>query len=249
MANATDINRSYYGRLTAGRENYWTLMPAPRMRTAAIVAAIERHKPAVERLCDFGCGNGALLAALAARVPQAALYGVDLSAEQIRENAAQYGNVGWAVADLTADGYSNPFERRCDVAVSAEVIEHLDAPLAYLRNIHASLETGGLLVLTTQSGPVHVTEQAVGHIRHWEIGEMAALLEAAGFRSPEVTNRGFPFHDLSKWAANLRPEVTVRRFGEREWGPFEKATAAVLRGLFRFNSATRGRQLVACAWK
>jgi SAM-dependent methyltransferase len=249
MANATEINRSYYGRLSAGRENYWLLMPAPRMRTRAVAATIRRYKRVAERLCDFGCGNGGLLAALTAQLPQAKLFGIDLSDEQIRSNANTYANMSFAVGDLAAATYRYPFDAGCDVAVSSEVIEHVAEPLQYLRNIHVSLGTGGLLVLTTQSGPVHSTELSVGHVRHWEAAEMAQLLESAGFREPVVTNCGFPFHDLSKWAANLRPELTIRRFGESDWGPVERATAAVLRGLFRFNSTTRGQQLIARAWK
>jgi len=88
MDNATEINRAYYDRLTAGRESYWKLMPAPRMRIERVVEAIRAAKPAVRHLCDFGCGNGDLLAALAHRFPNAKLYGIDLAAEQIRANAA-----------------------------------------------------------------------------------------------------------------------------------------------------------------
>lgn len=247
MDNATELNRAYYGRLTAGRESYWKLMPAPRMRIERVVKTIRAAKPAVRRLCDFGCGNGDLLAALAKHLPQTKLYGIDLSAQQIRENAAARPNMQWAVDDLTSAQYRFPFNLRCDVAVSSEVIEHVADPLLYLQNIRESLEPDGLLVLTTQSGPVHATERFVGHVRHWQAGEMAELLGSAGFRQVSVRNCGYPFHDLSKWAANLNPDETIRRFGEREWGMPQRATAAVLRFLFRFNSTRRGNQLVAQA--
>jgi cyclopropane fatty-acyl-phospholipid synthase-like methyltransferase len=249
MDNATEINRAYYGRLTAGRESYWKLMPAPRMRIERVVAAIRAAKPAVRHLCDFGCGNGDLLAALAVHLPEAKLYGIDLSTKQIRENAAARPSIEWAVDDLTAPQHRFPFDQRCDVAVSSEVIEHVTEPLRYLKNIHASMEPDGLLVLTTQSGPVHATEKFVGHMRHWQAAEMAELLDSAGFRRVSVANCGFPFHDLSKWAANLNPDETIRRFGEREWGAPQRATAAVLRFLFRFNSMRRGHQLVAQAYR
>jgi len=249
MDNATEINRAYYDRLTAGRESYWKLMPAPRMRIERVVEAIRAAKPAVRHLCDFGCGNGDLLAALAQRFPDAKLYGIDLAAEQIRANAAARPGVEWAVDDLASTGYRFPFQRRCDVAVSSEVIEHVADPLLYLRNVHASVEPGGLLVLTTQSGPVHATEKFVGHVRHWPSAEMADLLVSAGFRDATARNCGFPFHDLSKWIANLNPEETIRRFGEREWAAPQRATAALLRFLFRFNSTSRGNQLVAVAYR
>lgn len=247
MDDATEFNRAYYNRLSAGRENYWSLMPAPKMRIDEVVAAIEAGKPDARRICDFGCGNGALLLVLAARFPEARLSGLDLSEEQIGQNTSTIPGMRWGVADLTSPDFEYPFDRRCDVAVSSEVIEHLDHPLEYLRNVRSSLENDGLLVLTTQSGPVHDTERYVGHVRHWEPDEMRAALVEAGFRDVAAHNCGFPFHDLSKWAANLRPGLTVQRFGGEEWGLPERSVAAALRLLFRLNSRSRGRQLVAVA--
>jgi hypothetical protein len=76
---------------------------------------------------------------------------------------------------------------------------------------------------------------------------MRSVLQAVGFGNPRVYNCGWPFHDWSKRAANLRPEQTIRRFGQTQWGSVERLTAAVLRVLFRLNSSTRGYQLVALA--
>ena len=247
MASATDFNKAYYGELTAGRENYWRYMPAPKMRIRHIIGRIGDQRRQFSSVCDFGCGNGDLLREIAACHPGAKLSGIDLSPDQIDENRRSMPDAGWAEADLTSPEFVYPFEKRCDLAISSEVVEHLDEPLRYLRNIYACLDDDGVLILTTQSGPVHTTERHVGHVRHFEISEMNALLADAGFRSTNTYNCGFPFHDLSKWAANLRPEHVIERFGQNEWGGFEKATAAILRALFRFNSLARGYQLVAVA--
>ena len=184
---------------------------------------------------------------IAIRFPHARLHGLDLSQDQIEENRKSLPAFSWSQQDLTASDYLYPFGEPCEAALSSEVIEHLDQPDQYLRNIHASLRPGGLLVRTTQSGPVHDTERHVGHVRHWEAGEMSSLLQAAGFNHPEVYNCGWPFHDWSKRAANLRPDETIRRFGQTEWGAFERSSAAILRMLFRLNSPRHGYQLVAVA--
>jgi hypothetical protein len=47
----------------------------------------------------------------------------------------------------------------------------------------------------------------------------------------------------------LNPEETIRRFGERECGAPQRATAALLRFRFGFNSTSRGNQLVAAAFR
>lgn len=247
MGTATEYNQAYYGELSAGRENYWRLMPAPRMRIAHITDVLARERPRFSSACDFGCGNGGLLREIALRFPRAALHGLDLSEEQINQNRQSMPALSWAQQDLTAADYRYPFGTPCDVAISSEVIEHLDQPDQYLRNIQASLRDGGLLVLTTQSGPVHTTEKHVGHIRHWAPAEMHSMLQAAGFRDPRVYNCGWPFHDWSKRMANVRPEETIRRFGQSDWGAFERFTAATLRVLFRLNSSAKGYQLVAIA--
>lgn len=56
---------------------------------AAVAEKIEHG--AVDRVCEFGCGTGKLLAIVAARVGKpAAFIGIDLSAEQTARNAERY---------------------------------------------------------------------------------------------------------------------------------------------------------------
>ena len=73
------------------------------------------------------------------------------------------------------------------------------------------------------------------------------LLEETGWEAAQVWNCGFPFHDLSKWYANLNPNASMKRFGLRAYGPLENAVALMLRLLFKLNSDSRGAQLFAVA--
>lgn len=238
-----DINAEYYGSRQPGRDDYWRKMAAPRFRVDTTLRLLEDAP--WSSLVDLGCGDGALLSAVAARFPGARLGGVDLSARQIEINRQRQPNIDWRVADLgvPAAPSAGPV---FDVAVASEIIEHLEDPRRFLENA-AAWAPRGRLILSTQSGPMRETERRVGHRRHFSAEELRAVLEAAGWSPRRIWNCGFPFHDVSKWGANLFPNATMAQFSERPYGPFQNFVCAALRALFRFNSDTRGAQLFAVA--
>lgn len=243
MKSAAEINRSYYDAPSAGREDYWRFMAAPRFRVRRILSLLEPLHPA--SIVDLGCGNGALLEEIAARFPQARLAGIDLSPAQLQRNAERMPAIDWRCADLQQPAaLSSP---QFDVVVASEIIEHLDDPLAMLRHAHALASGGGTLIVTTQSGRVGVTERLVGHQRHFTAAALTELLQHAGWTPLRVWNEGLPFHDLSKWWANRNPEGSMDRFGAKRYGVRERIICALLRGAFHLNSRRRGAQLFAVA--
>ncbi len=244
--SATDLNREYYEDMTPGREDYWRKMAAPRHRVECITTLIRQLAPT--SVVDLGCGNGVLLSELHGALPGVRFSGLDLSRTQIAANAKQLPWATFLDRDLQVPFETAfPWKGRFDVAVSSEVIEHLDDPATLLDNARELLGDGGRLVLSTQSGPIRQTEQKVGHRRHFDQRDMTALLRAHGFEPERVWNTGFPFHDLSKWYANLDPERSMAQFGERAYGLRENLVCAALRLAFRTNSKTRGAQLFAVA--
>lgn len=242
-STAAEQNRAVYDELKPGTEDYWRKMAAPRFRVATLVSELRRLRP--KTVVDLGCGNGALLSDLHAALPHTSLVGIDLSAAQLEQNRRAMPWADFHVANLSLplpDGIGT-----YDAVVSSELIEHLDEPQALLDNVQRLLTPGGHLLVTTQSGRVGETERRVGHVRHFTADALAAMLRKAGLDPVRVWNAGFPFHDLSKWYANLDPDASMSSFGDKPYGLREDLICAALRLAFRLNSRRRGAQLFAIA--
>jgi cyclopropane fatty-acyl-phospholipid synthase-like methyltransferase len=244
---APEINREFYAQTTPGQLDYWRLMAAPRFRMETFI----RHLSVgpISSVVDLGCGNGQLLAELSARYPAASLTGIDLSEPRIEANEKAMPAITWVAVDLELPDAIHPdMHGRYDAVIASEIIEHLADPASFLKSALALARHGaGRLLLSTQGGPLRETERRVGHLRHYEAGEMGSLLERAGWRVERLWNAGWPFHDLSKWWANRSPDATMARFSERGYGPAERLVCAALRAAFRLNSGRRGAQLFAIA--
>ncbi len=242
-ATPTQRNLEHYGELAAGRSDYWRLMAAPRARVKRIVALLREARPAT--ILDLGCGDGSLLQAIARELPGAVLSGVDLSDAQIEANRERMPGIQWCAGNVEDSKFQ--FPDAINAIVCSEVIEHLGDPANFLRAIGQHAPAGALLVLSTQSGKVNETERRVGHTRHFSVSQMREMLTGAGWEPVRVWNEGFPFHDLSKWAANVRPDYSMRQFGGQRYGLAQRFASWVLRVLFLLNSRTRGAQLLAVA--
>jgi SAM-dependent methyltransferase len=106
----------------------------PDVRGQLEARKISRHLPPVNRLVDFGCGTGAILASL----PAEEKVGVD----PIEENRSLVRQHSRAVASLSeiADAWA-------DAVVSNHALEHTLDPLAELREIRRILRAGSPLVI------------------------------------------------------------------------------------------------------
>ncbi len=243
---ATDVNAAYYGAESAGRLDYWRKMAAPRARMATALRFIAERNP--RRLIDIGCGSGLVLAEISRGSPGVELAGADLSETQIQANRRSHHDIEWLAADVQAKGAFSELRGGFDAIIALELIEHLDAPDRFLENVRDLVDPeDGWLFLSTQSGKLRQTEEAVGHVRHFSVADMGRALERTGWRPERVWNEGFPFHDLSKWYANLDPERSLQSFGGDRYGPKQDAICAALRLAFRLNSRRRGAQLYALA--
>ncbi len=96
-----------------------------------------------ERILDVGCGNGKTTAAIAERVPQGSVLGVDASVDMIdfaKEHwTASHPNLQFAAADAR----HLSFHREFDLVVSFNALHWIPDQAVPLRAIHAAIKPDG----------------------------------------------------------------------------------------------------------
>ncbi len=89
-----------------------------------------------ERILDIGCGNGKTTAAIADRIPQGSVLGVDASAEMVafanEHWTASHSNLKFAVADAR----HLPFQHEFDLVVSFNALHWISDQALPLQGIH-----------------------------------------------------------------------------------------------------------------
>jgi SAM-dependent methyltransferase len=166
--------------------------------------------PAV-RVLDYGCGNGEFLAICGAFGLDP--IGVDRSSAR-REHAA-----GLPVyADLASARGHGPF----DVITLFEVLEHVDDPMALLRELRAVLANEALLIVETPdcTGIDGIRTRfdyqrihPLDHINAFEPASLRKLVESAGF---VAESRPFALATSDQRVAARRLAKSILRHGTQE---------------------------------
>src|SRR5581483_7760730 len=183
--------------------------PAQRFRQQLVLGELERGGTP-GRLLDIGSGNGELLRAAHARWPTAQLLGLELSASGVAAGRAAVPRARFRVCDLLTAPVPPPDEAGWAThAVCSEVLEHVDDPVALLRNGRAWLAPSATLVITVPGGPISAFDREIGHRRHFSAADLRALIEAAGLEPLQCTGAGWPFFNLYRMLVIARGESLI----------------------------------------
>ena len=127
---------------------------------------------------DAGCSSGYLLEDLRRELPNASLVGVDLIAGGLRRAHLLVPDAQLLLADVC----DLPIEdASVDVALSANLLEHVPDDAGALAELHRVLRPGGLAAVIVPAGPgtYDYYDTFLGHERRYARGELAS--KATGF--------------------------------------------------------------------
>jgi SAM-dependent methyltransferase len=215
------------------------------------------------RVLDIGCGTGRHTAA-AFGLPGAFVVGLeprlsDLHAArqrlELHQRLGQHGGGRWGLC--AGNGMGLPFAAGSfDLAVCAEVLEHIPDDAAALSEIHRVLVPGGALALSVpRAWPERVcwrlsqdyASAPGGHVRIYRRRELEGRLKAAGF-SPVAAHHAHSLHTPFWWLKCLvgvnRKDITAVQVYERflTWEIMRRP--AGLRLLERLLNPILGKSLV-----
>lgn len=113
----------------------------PGLHQFLVTQVIPRYAPIVGRAVDLGAGGGALTQYLRDRGWE--VTGVDRDVTQWRSSAPV------VAADLDRADLTSMLGNDYDLVLAVEIIEHLEAPIAFLRAVKALLGPSGIAVVAT----------------------------------------------------------------------------------------------------
>jgi SAM-dependent methyltransferase len=177
-------------------------------RNELIVGLADRFFPGAKRYLEIGCGNGAVLGAIAASRSWACLVGADLHPTGLRHARSRLPlNVELVQMDARAIPAVNAF----DLTGAFDIVEHVAEDEAVLRGLRRATATGGGTIIAVPQHPSlwSRADQIAHHQRRYRLGELEAKLERNGFEivfSSSFTAVLLPLMAASRVKARMTPD-------------------------------------------
>ncbi len=178
---------------------------------------IRKVIPADASILDAGAGFGQYSYYMSRLGRQWQIKAVDVKTEQVNDCNLFFAKIGrsnrvhFEVADLTTFRETDKYH----LALSVDVMEHILDDISVFRNIHASLKTGGVLLISTPSdqggsdADEHHGSFIDEHVRDgYNIDEINSKLSNAGFSQVDVQyTYGRPGH--ISWLLSMKYPLLI----------------------------------------
>ena len=221
--------------------------PTSRHRRRFVMSRLKKIRPRPGMFVfDYGSGAGLLLEQIrdAYSLPDSDLGGCDISRAGVE--AARKRLPG---ATLIASEFPQ-LDRRIDIAITSEVIEHTPEYRKVLEWLADHLKDGGDLIITTPGGTMDPPDQYYGHIQHFTLPQLTGILRELGFTIDVARYWGFPFFTLQKWVTRRNFDRIRERYMHGDLDRRKKTIfAATYYAYFIHDLVSRGPQIFIHARK
>lgn len=187
-----DIKNDFWDNI----EVSYPLYPTVRHRTRFIIKMFNKFCRAEKDffIFDYGCGTGDMIMAVKNqyKLHDNQIGGSDMSGKSIALCRRKI-NSPYFYHEL----YPN-LEKKCDVIICSEVIEHATNYQEILQWIQNNLKLGGVFLLSTQGGKMHKIDEYSGHVHTFKIDELNHILESLGLKVVYSRQWGWPLFTWQK---------------------------------------------------
>ena len=189
--------------------------PGFRSRYRLLLNLLQSTDPS-GKLLDVGAGRGHFLKAVHGRFPN-----LDLSAHENAAGALAHLRTLPFVGDVLSGDLSaesaTADSTGFDLIVCSEVLEHVKKHEEALDAMVDLLRPGGHLILTVPLRPDlwNQVDEAVGHQRRYQRGELDGLCRARGLLIEESLSVGAPFYNTYYRLLGRRPPQETARTANR----------------------------------
>lgn len=155
-------------------EHFWFVT-----RSELIVGLIDKFFPDAQRLLEVGCGNGAVLQAIARSRSWERLVGSELHPSGLRHARKRLPDVEF----VQMDARQIPARDAFDLTAAFDVIEHIEDDEAVLHGMREATREGGGIIVAVPQHPwlwSHVDDVA-HHKRRYRRGELEDKMRRSGF--------------------------------------------------------------------
>lgn len=220
---------TFFWRSPARTKVFYRLLDAVFLRSWYVRRALRQRIAAMGdrpvRVLDAGTGFGQYAYWLVDTFPNVTVTAVDIKDDYLARamtfmaQTPHAGRVAFEKADLTLPlEYTDTF----DLALSVDVMEHIEDDRAVFRNVRAALVPGGVFVVNTPSdqGGSGVTaegaESFIGeHVRDgYPLAELAEKLETAGL---EVVETAYTYGPVGSAAWRLLVKWPIQMLSASKW--------------------------------
>ena len=184
--------------------------PAQSYRRHLLLQLLDLPNTPDTRLVDIGAGTGEFIWDVHSSAPDVKLLGIEYSTKGVEIARAREPSAVFHQLDLLQTITTLPeYWHWGTYAVCSEVLEHVDDPVALLKNAATFLAPGCRLVVTVPGGPISAFDCYIGHRQHFTTASLRELLEKAGLQVEMVTGAGFPFFNLYRLLVLARGKALI----------------------------------------